>query len=400
MASTSKSQIVKLRKKTLKNGGSSLYLEWNSNNKTEKKYLGIHLTNGKSPIEKEEDRKAMAIAVALRNEKELKIIGGEVKTIKVQATDKVTLIAWLETFRDLKAKTGQSKSLSVTANNLTLYIKDFCGGDNVLLRDVNREFCGNFITYLSTTKQFIRNTFKNNSLRGTKTDKPLAKSTAKLYYETFVTALNEAVNRDLIVMNPANKISKSDKKAIKSDSPEREFLTIDELKAMESTFVRNASTKRAFLFSCYTGLRISDIKTLVWNDIKTTKNVDGTEKLYIDKEMIKTRRDIKFPLPLSALSYLPERDPNTPSTSLVFPDLVSEGSMNKMLKTWAKDAGIQKDICFHCARHTFATMLLTKGADLYIVSELLGHQDIRTTRIYAKIVDERIYDTIHLIDTI
>ena len=63
--------------------------------------------------------------------------------------------------------------------------------------------------------------------------------------------------------------------------------------------------------------------------------------------------------------------------------------MNVELSKWVMKAKITKDITFHCARHTNATLLLTNGTDLYTVSKLLGHKDIKTTQIYAKIIDEK-----------
>ena len=124
MSKASKIQTVKLREKPLKNGGVSLYLEWNSGGKTEKRYLNIHLTKGKSTQEKEVDRKNLAVAQALRNEKELEIISGDVKTIKVNNAEKISLMTWLEGYRDSKAKTSQSGSLQTTINSMMMYVKD------------------------------------------------------------------------------------------------------------------------------------------------------------------------------------------------------------------------------------------------------------------------------------
>ena len=72
--------------------------------------------------------------------------------------------------------------------------------------------------------------------------------------------------------------------------------------------------------------------------------------------------------------------------------------INKLLKTWAQKAGISKHISFCTARHTFATMMLTLGADIYTTSQLLGHTDIRTTQIYAKIVNRKKDEAINLVN--
>lgn len=70
-----------------------------------------------------------------------------------------------------------------------------------------------------------------------------------------------------------------------------------------------------------------------------------------------------------------------------------------VLDTWAKEAGIQKHVTFHTARHTFATMELTMGADLYTTSKLLGHTEVRTTQIYAKIVNSKKEEAVSLLDS-
>lgn len=78
----------------------------------------------------------------------------------------------------------------------------------------------------------------------------------------------------------------------------------------------------------------------------------------------------------------------------------TEPAMNRALKTWVKRAGIEKNITLHTARHTFATSLLTKGADLYTVSKLLGHSEVATTQIYAKIIDEKKVEAVNLLNNI
>ncbi len=77
----------------------------------------------------------------------------------------------------------------------------------------------------------------------------------------------------------------------------------------------------------------------------------------------------------------------------------SETHLSKVLKQWCKDAGIDKRVSFHTARHTFATLALTQGVDLYTVSKLLGHKTIQATQIYAKIVDEKKKAAMELLPT-
>ena len=152
-------------------------------------------------------------------------------------------------------------------------------------------------------------------------------------------------------------------------------------------------TKQAFMFSCFTGLRISDIEQLKWSDIEQFTDENGTAKYRIIKKMQKTQRIITYSLSREAVSWLPERTGN-----LVFQGLVCRPNLNNQIRKWAESVGITKQISFHTARHTFATMMLTLGADIYTTSKLLGHSRISTTEIYAKIIDKKKDEAMNLID--
>ena len=118
-------------------------------------------------------------------------------------------------------------------------------------------------------------------------------------------------------------------------------------------------------------------------------------RVRIEITMQKTKEPLYLPISDEALKWLPERG-ETNDSDFIFP-LTHEGTVNDTLQHWAKVAGIIKHISFHVARHTHATMMLTLGADLYTVSKLLGHKNIATTQIYAKIVDKKKEEAIRLI---
>ena len=148
-------------------------------------------------------------------------------------------------------------------------------------------------------------------------------------------------------------------------------------KTLIDTPCRREDVKGAFLFSCYCGLRISDVLALEW------KNVDCVaEQWRINIIMQKTRQPLYLPLSMNARKWMPERN-EAGDDDPVFPTLPCEDTCNVQLKPWVRAAGITKHVTYHCARHTFATMLLTLGADLYTVCKLLGHSDVKTTQIYA-----------------
>ena len=139
--------------------------------------------------------------------------------------------------------------------------------------------------------------------------------------------------------------------------------------------------KRAALFSALTGLRFIDLKNLVWDNIEY---IEGNG-YSINYKQQKTKGIETHPISQQAFSLLGER--KEPKDQ-VFEGLKYSAYENKHLAKWIGLAGITKDITFHCFRHTFATLQLSKGTDIYTVSKLLGHRELKTTQIYAKIIDE------------
>jgi integrase len=158
------------------------------------------------------------------------------------------------------------------------------------------------------------------------------------------------------------------------------YLTADELKKMIDTPTTfQVVFRQVFLFGCYTGLRIGDMLKIKWADIKA-------EKLYVKQQ--KTKAVLYIDLHPMAQKILAEiRENQTTPNDFVFGAEVNERSLNNALKRWAKKAEIDKNIHIHVARHTFATLLLANGIDLYTVSKMLGHKSIQSTQIYAKVMD-------------
>ena len=163
------------------------------------------------------------------------------------------------------------------------------------------------------------------------------------------------------------------------------------MRALIATPMKNEAVKQAYLFSCFCGLRISDIISLKWKDVFVDR---GQYRLAVS--MQKTKESIYLPLSPEALKWMPERGEKT-SEDHVF-DLPSPTMINTLLKPWAKAAGIDKRFSFHTSRHTFATMMLTLGADLYTTSKLLGHADVKMTQVYAKIINQKKDDAVNLVN--
>lgn len=179
---------------------------------------------------------------------------------------------------------------------------------------------------------------------------------------------------------------------IKVPESKRDFLTIEEIKKMIATPFFNEQVRQAYLFSCFCGLRISDIRKLRWRDISTS----GGQWL-VSVVMTKTTNPVYIPLSSQAVKWLPEHNGCTPD-DLVFGGLPNASNLCVSLKNWAEKAGVKKNVTFHTARHSCAVLLLTLGADIYTVSKILGHRSVRATQIYAKIVDKKKDDAIALVD--
>jgi integrase len=179
-------------------------------------------------------------------------------------------------------------------------------------------------------------------------------------------------------------------KSIKAEETRRNYLTLEELNALVKTPCRNKQMKTVALFSALTGLRFSDIKKLTWGEVEEIEGM-GYFLNFIQK---KTKGVEVHPIPEQAYHLLGERKE---LDKVVFEGLKYSGYINKDLYHWIGLAGITKDITFHCFRHTYATLQLFNGTDLYTVSKMLGHKDLKTTQIYAKIVDDTKRETVNKI---
>ena len=169
---------------------------------------------------------------------------------------------------------------------------------------------------------------------------------------------------------------------------EREFLTEDELKAVmthDFTDSKLAYIRDLFVFASFTALSFVDIKELTTDDIV---EVNGEKWILSKRHKTKIPFQVKLlDIPLQIIKrYEPFQE-----NKLVFPNLnLNYWSSCKPLKKMIKECGIDKDISFHCSRHGFATLALSKGMPIESVSRVLGHTNIVTTQLYAKITTEKI----------
>ena len=379
-------ETVRLREKRLSNGNVSLYLDYYKDGNREYEFLKLYLIPEKTPFDKLHNLEVLNAANAIKAERTRAIIAEEAGLKRV-GQSKMLLSDWMMHCADRaeqRASTAANRHTWGRTIENTIDIVRQYAGDGVRLSDVDKAFCIGFIEYLRTG-YVIGSRVQN-------TGKHLAASTAQKRYQCLRFALSEAQREGIITTNPCDLLADADK--IKVPESTRAYLTIEELKTLEATPTASEGTRRAYLFMCYCGLRISDVLRLRWADIDTQG-----EPWTIAIRQQKTQAPLYLPLSDKAREFLPQQGETAPSDP-VFASLPTEPAMNRTLKLWAKRAGIDKNITLHTARHTYATTLLTKGADLYTVSKLLGHSEVATTQIYAKIVDRKKVDAVNLLNNL
>jgi integrase len=366
----------KLRRRKLADGRISLFLDRSVNSGHEYEFLQLYLLPETSSTAKRQNARTLREAEDILQMRTEALLNARVETELVGSGAGVLLSDWLQT----SCNNHKMRGLRDYEGILTLRKILLTFRPNVRLSEIDKQFCLDMIDW-------FRNTYINKRPGTT-----IGARTADTYCQTFRTMLNEAVREGLMDKNPWNRLETIEK--IKKPESKREYLTIDEIRSMIATDCPNELVKRAYLFSCFTGLRISDVRNLKWGDIYQENG-----QTFVSVVMKKTTKPLYIPLSGQALKWMPEKGEST-SDDYVFGKLVNYGNVNKNLKKWAEAAGIRKHISYHTSRHSFATMMLTLGADLYTVSKLLGHSSVKHTQIYARIIDRKKDEAVNLADSV
>ena len=364
---------VRLREKELANGVRSLYLDIYVNGKRSYEFLKLYLIPETNPQAKVQNENTMRAANTIKLNRILEITNNKAGLKNTSIRAKILLKDWMETFRQAQEQKGvkDQKLIHNTVHALTAY------NINVAMRDVNRD-------YIIGLTNFLRNDYR--SPRG----KKLKDYSVINYLGCLRNALNMAVREDVIADNPIMKLSAQDK--VKAPESQREYLTVEEVQQLEATDSPYPHIKQAFLFACYTGLRCSDVRSITWGKI-----VKDGEKYRLHTVMFKTKRPFYIPLSKKAMQWMPERG-DKKDDDLIFENIPVQVNTKLYLQPWLDKAGITKPITFHCSRHTFGTMMLTLGADIYTTSKLMGHTKVEVTQMYAKIINKKKDDAVSLID--
>ena len=344
------------RKKKNKGTMYSLYLEYNPTfidaaGKTIRyEFLSLEIfVNPANSIQEKHNQLIEEIVETIRCERYISLVKKDYSFVSINRSDEDFLVYFLRisSFRGIKFQCS------------LLHFQKFCKG-NCKFKDITASYCENFKSYL----------LHCGSIKGRKR---LCRNTASAYFSAFMSVVSLAYKDGIIQDNIESYVSR-----ISWEHHQyKEYLIEKEIQQLKNTaFLEFPEVKKASLFSIYTGLRRSDIISLDWENIHLRTKKDTYLKLIANKTKV------KFKLPLSPIAVellgVPQKK------GKVFKGL-SEALLNKQIPKLIEAASIKKHITFHCFRHTFAMRLLNKGVDIYTIATLLGHKQVSSTQIYAKI---------------
>ena len=372
---------ITLKKKKLQNGKFSLYLEYYKGSTLNLEGKRIHLRDfeylklyphqdAKTAAEKKENKEIDTLSEQILSIRKAEYFQGKFDIKNTSKSKRLFLDFFME-------KTEEKIDSPKNYGNWTatsLHLKR-CISSNLTFDEVDENFV-----------KRVRLHFDKEAK--TKSDTPLSLNSKYSYYNKFKACLRAAFDDGYLSINYASKT-----KSFEQAESQREYLTHQELQSLANTPCKYEVLKRAFIASALSGLRWSDINTLVWSEIRDEDNgvsrinfrqqkTEGVEYLYISNQIRELFGERQYP------------------SERVFKGLKYSAVYNNEIVRWCNRAGISKHITFHSARHTNAVLLLENGADIYTVSKRLGHREIRTTAIYAKIVDQKMKEAANLIPNI
>ncbi|SUX45599.1 site-specific integrase [Chryseobacterium indoltheticum] len=370
---------ITLKQKNLADGRISLFIEYYKGSSTNVQGKRIHLRDfeylklylhpdPKTPKEKKENKETMALAESILAIKKAEYVQGRYD-LKDTVKSKRTFLTYFEELTDEKRLQDSSNNYGNWYSTLQ-HLKKIVS-KNMTFDEIDEKFVKKVHRY-----------FEKDAL--TKSEIPLSQNSKYSYFNKFKAALRSAFDNGYLTINYASKI-----KSFEQAESQREYLIFDELQRLAKAECKYPVLKKAFLFSCLSGLRWSDISSLIWKEVRDEGDIsrvnfrqektEGVEYLYISKQ---------------ARELLGERqDPQ----ERVFKGLKYGMTYNTEIIRWCNRAAVPKHITFHSARHTNAVLLLENGADIYTVSKRLGHRELRTTQIYAKIVDSKMKEAAEII---
>ncbi len=363
---------VKLRQKPISQSRQSLYLDFyppipnlTTGEPTRREFLNLYIYDkAKLPVDKQHNKETLQLAEQIRQKRDNQInkpeiyTGFEKEQLKLKELSDQNFVEYFKSLAD-KRQSSNHDNWVAGYKYLNRYTKGF-----LRFGDLNEKWCREYKAYLLSTPSN-----KSSETR-------LSQNSCVSYFNKLKATLKQAYKDGYLANDLNTKVE-----PIPQLETRRNYLTLEELNTLAKTECPNPLMKKAALFSALTGLRFSDIAKLTWDEIEYIKD----QGYLIHFKQQKTQGIEELPISDQAVELLGKR--KAPMDK-VFKGLTYSAYYNKHLYQWIGAAGITKDITFHCFRHTYATLQLSYGTDIYTVSKMLGHRELKTTQIYAKIVDK------------
>lgn len=361
---------VNLRFKKITGERKSLYLDFyppilhpKTGEPTRRNFLGLYIYDKpKTVLEKKHNKETLLLGEQIRQKRDYELSRPEIYS----AFEREQLLNiengkrdFIEYFLKLTdERKGSNYDNWVSASK---YLIKFTGGKlkfSELTWTLSEEF-----------KYFLLNTSSS-----TRTGKKLGQNSVLSYFNKYKAALKQAYKDGYLLTDLNSKVA-----TVKAKETKRDFLTIDEVNRLAKTECPIPILKQAALFAILSGLRFIDIQNLTWQQVMF---IEGSG-YFIDFTQQKTDGVEMHPISDQAFNLLGERQDHSEK---VFKDLEYSAWQNIQLAKWIREAGILKEITFHNFRHTYSVLQLRMGTDIYTLSKMLGHKDLKTTQVYAKIV--------------
>lgn len=362
-------ESVKLRKRLMSSGNSSLYLDIYIEGKRSYEYLKLYLVPETNRAAKEKNRQTLHLAEAIKAKRILEVQNGKFGFEGEYHLD-TNFLDYFQSLCERRNNTQGSLGNWKCWWSTFKYLEKYCSAD-MTFRFVTSEWVRGFKYFLDHATSIRHNQCSTKG--GVKL---LSQNSKVNYFNKLRACINQAVDDRILPHNPLRGVE-----GFKAEEKERVYLTVEDVRAMAAGECRYPVLKRAFLFSCLTGIRKSDIEKMQWLEVR--QEGDFTRIVFKQK---KTGGQEYMDISSEAVPYLGERGGDE---DLVFCGFHYSSYLMKELRAWAKRSGVMKPITFHSGRHTFAVLMLNLGADIYTVQKLLGHRELSTTEVYAHIVDKK-----------
>ncbi|GAB6393737.1 MAG: site-specific integrase [Bacteroidales bacterium] len=373
-------ELCRIRFQELRGGNQSIYLDTYVKGRRERQFLKLYLVPERSLFDKEQNARTLALANEIKSQRVIDMQRQMHNLAPLQSKKHVRLIDYIR----YVASNKRALATQTGYKTLAIYLSKF--RSDVSLEQIDKQFIVEFFEFLKRMR--CVHTHKNEA----GTHNALSENSRVHCCRLLKAVLKTAMQEELIVRNPFDSLSRD--LLPRLQQIEIPFLSVEEVNRIKDVHTKFSDVKAAYLFSCYTGLRFSDIQALAWGNVRETDS--QTMLIYVQK---KTKKQHYLPLPRPALEILEDKERSSDDAKVF--TLPSAAYINVALRSIAAAAGVGgKKVTFHTARHTCATLLLSKGVSIEVISKILAHSNISTTQIYAKVLSKEVEEGMHQLDTL